>query len=345
MSLRVHIVPETPAQPPLWVCAEVRLISPLTHPSVEGLINTSYSLDGSFPDGRIDVVVMQRGGRPDWSFEDAQTFVRSIRARSAKLVYDIDDDLLCAHPIPAIDSELARKRPVIRFLASEADLIICSTNSLAGRLAAWPAPKHVWTNALDERLIEKRSAKGGKKTKRYAVGYAGTPSHLRDLLSVTEALRSSIVGQKDRVGLEFFGGANADHLQILFGPLLLSKPRVAEYYRPYLAAMQSEMKWDVAIAPLLASTFNVSKSDIKFLEYSAFGFPGVYSASHAYSSVVHNETGLLAEMDDFGQSILTLLDSPILRARIIENAYDYVMQERTLATRARDLVSIISSAL
>ena len=345
MSLRIHIIPETPAKPPVWVCAEARLIKPLMHPSVEDLVSASYSLDGRLPDGRIDVVMMQRSGWPDHNLEDTQNVVRSLRARGAKLVYDIDDDLLCAHPIPAIEANLARKRPVMRFLASEADLIICSTGPLADRMAAWPAQKRVWRNALDERLFRARSARFEHRGGRLSVGYAGTPSHLRDLLSVTESLRSTLAGQTDRAGLEFFGAADAGHLQTLFGPLLLSAPRAASGYHSYLEAMQSEVNWDVAIAPLLAGPFNVSKSDIKFLEYAAFGFPGVYSTSHAYVSVLHEETGLLAGVDDFGPSVCKLLDSPGLRVRLAENAYDYVMQERTLATCARDLVSIIDSTM
>lgn len=345
MSLRIHILPETPATPPLWVCAQVRLIAPLTHPSVEGLVNVSYSLDGKLPDGRLDIVVMQRSGWPNLSLEDAQTVVRSVRACGAKLVYDVDDDLLSAHPICAIEADLALKRPVMRFLASEADLIICSTDRLAERMATWSAPKRVWRNALDERLLGTRSAKAKNHGRRHAVGYAGTPSHLRDLLSVTESLRGALRGHTDSVGLEFFGVADADHLKKLFGPLLLAAPRTASGYHSYLKAMLSAVDWDVAIAPLLASPFNVSKSDIKFLEYSAFGFPGVYSASHAYRSVVHEETGLLASVDDFGPSVLMLLDSRKLRARLAENAYDYVMQERTLATSARKLVSIIETVI
>lgn len=342
--MRIHILPETPATLPLWVCAQVRLIDPLTHPSVEGLVNASYSIDGRLPGGRIDVVMMQRSGWPDLSLEAAQTVVRLIRTRGAKLVYDIDDDLFSAHPIRSIEAHLAKKRPVMRFLASEADLIICSTSSLADRMAAWPAVKRVWRNALNERLLTERSTKVKNSNRYKVVGYAGTPSHLRDLLSVTESLRGALAGHKDRFGLEFFGVANAGHLQSLFDQLMLSAPRTASGYGSYLKAMQSDVTWDVAIAPLAARPFNEAKSDIKFLEYSAFGFPGVYSASHAYNGVVHEDTGLLADADDFGQSVLHLLESPELRTRLAKNAYEYVMQERTLATCAHDLVSIIASA-
>ena len=345
MSLRIHILPETLPNPPLWVCAQVRLIDPLFHPSVKGWVKASYSLDGKLPDGRIDVVVMQRSGWPNLSIEDAQKIISSIRARSAKLVYDIDDDLFSAHPIRSIEADLALKRPVMRFLASEADLIICSTDRLAKRMAAWPAPKRVWLNALDERLFKTRSAKVISRGDCHTVGYAGTPSHLRDLLSVSESLRRALAGHTDRVALEFFGVADVECLRKLFATLMHSPPRAASGYHNYLKVMQSDVSWDVSIAPLCVDPFNVSKSDIKFLEYSAFGIPGVYSASHAYSSVVHEQTGLLADLDDFGQSVLSLLDSPVLRAQLAKNAHDYVMQERTLEKRAQDLVRIIDSTI
>lgn len=345
MSLTVHILPETTATLPLWVCAEVRLIAPLCHPSVNRRINATYSLNASLPGGRLDAVIMQRGGWPGLTLSNARDVVRGIRARGAKLIYDIDDDLLTSHPIPAIDMELAERRPIIHFLASEADTIICSTKALAERFTAWQAPKKIWRNALDERLIQRRSPNQSKQIGKNKIGYAGTASHLRDLLSVTEPVRAALANRVKDASLEFIGATDPTHLQGLFGPWLGRAPRAATDYKTYLELMQTEVRWDVAIAPLIAGRFNEAKSDIKFLEYSAFGFPGVYSASHAYSSVVPDELGIIATRDGFGQAILDLLDSPERRALIAENAYEYVIQERTLAAHANDLVSIIETAL
>lgn len=345
MTLSVHILPETPPKPPFWACAELRLINPLIHPSVTDRLNVSYSLDGILPAGRLDAVLVQRRGWPDLTLAGTQRLIRTVRARGAKLIYDIDDDLLCTHPIPTIDAELEPGRPIIQLLALEADLIICSTDPLAARMAAWPAPKLVWRNAIDERMFNKPAFAKVRHGRGQTVGYAGTPSHLRDLLSVTEALRGTLTERADLVSLDFIGTADVAHLKKLFGPLLTNPPRSATDYRSYLQAMQTKVRWDVAIAPLLECKFNTSKSDIKFLEYAAFGMPGVYSASHAYETVIDNELGILAGHVDFGQAVLDLLESPERRRLIAQNAYDYVMQERTLATRASDLVSIMETIL
>ena len=344
MTPHIHILPETPPRLPLYACAEIRLIKPLTHPSVNNRLNVSTSLDGRLPGGRIDAVLLQRGGWPGLTVHDAQLLVREIRARGAKLIYDIDDDLLCPHPIPTIEAALEHCRPIVKFLACEADVIICSTDQLALRMASWPAPKRVWPNAVDERLFRKPDLNRMKQAGRQVVGYAGTASHMRDLLSVVESLRGALAQRPDRAGLDILGIADENIVKALFGHLLSNEPRAATDYLSYLKAMHTGMRWDVAIAPLLECEFNRSKSDIKFLEYAMFGIPGVYSESDAYSAVTNGDLGVTAPHADFGRAVCDLLDAPERRRIMAQNARAYVMQERTLAVSARELAGIIETA-
>ena len=344
MTLHIHILPETTPGLPHEPCAEIRLIKPLTHPSVNNCLNASYSLDGRLPGGRVDAVLLQRGGWPGLTLHGAQLLVREIRARSVKLIYDIDDDLLCSHPIPVIEAVLVQCRRIVKFLACEADLIICSTDQLALRMASWPAPKLVWPNALDERLFRKPDLNRMKQAGRQVVGYAGTPTHMRDLLSVVESLRGALAQRPDCASLDIFGIADANIVKVLFGNLLSNKPRAATDYLAYLKAMQTGMRWDVAIAPLLECEFNRSKSDIKFLEYAMLGIPGVYSESDAYSAVRNGDLGVTAPHADFGRAVCDLFDTTERSRIIAQNAYEYVMQERTLAVCARKLAEIVETA-
>ena len=344
MTLHIHILPETPQRPPLWVCAQLRLIKPLTHPSVKNCINVSYSLDGRLRSGRIDAVLVQRHGWPSLTLHDAQLLVQEIRDRGAKLIYDIDDDLLCSHPIPAINADLERRCPIVQFLAYEADLIICATDQLVLRMASFHAPKLVWQNALDERMFHTPNLTRMEQFEHQVVGYAGTPSHMRDLLSVVESLRGSLVQRSGCVGLDFIGITDANTLKDLFGHILSNEPSSATDYLSYLKVMQTGTRWDVAIAPLLRCKFNESKSDIKFLEYAMLGIPGVYSESEAYSAVTNGDLGVSAQYAEFGRAVCELLDLPERRRAIAQNAYQYVMQERTLATCARKLVEIVKTA-
>jgi glycosyltransferase involved in cell wall biosynthesis len=85
--------------------------------------------------------------------------------------------------------------------------------------------------------------------------------------------------------------------------------------------------------------FNRSKSDIKFLDYSAMGAAGVYSRVPAYeSSVRHAQTGLLVDNDAgaWVQALETLLSDDDLRLGLVKNATEYLSKERILRCRAHD---------
>ncbi len=343
---RVHLMPESPPTRPYSVCAEVRLINPFTHPSVGDRVKTTYSFDPELPREKIDVVVVQRHGIPGFTVQDAADMVRAIRKAGAKLVYDIDDDLLLAHPVHKVEDYLRQVRPVGRFLAREADLIICSTPTLAERFAPFETPKAVWRNAIDDRMmIGTRPPAASSRAAPVVVGYAGTPTHLPDLLSVTEGLRKTLGPRAGEVSLDFLGVADIEKLTALFGDLLAAAPRHAKGYRDYFRDMQKKSGWDVAIAPLQDTPFNHSKSDIKFLEYAVFGVPGVYSRCKAYDTVQDGKTGLLAERETFAEVLADLLDSPARRASIAQDAYDYVRAERTLEKSAGKLIDIVETIL
>jgi glycosyltransferase involved in cell wall biosynthesis len=97
--------------------------------------------------------------------------------------------------------------------------------------------------------------------------------------------------------------------------------------------MKKNMKWDLAIAPLEDTRFNRAKSDIKFLDYSALGIPGIYSQVPIYTETVsHLETGYLAENtpEAWEQALEKLLAEKGLREQLAENARAYVNSARAL---------------
>ncbi len=344
--LHVHVLPESPATKPYSVCAEVRLINPFSHPSIRNRVRMTLGFDSTLPGGRTDVVVLQRNGYPGLDVTGAADLVRAIRAAGAKIVYDIDDDLLLPHPVLKVESNLRKLRPVGRFLAREADLIICSTPTLQDRFSAFEAPRAVWPNAIDDRmLLENGPPRAPTAAGPVVVGYAGTPTHLPDLLSVTEGLRHMLAARPDTVSLDFLGVAPKDRLAALFGDRLAAAPRDAMGYRDFFRLMQKRSGWDIAIAPLDDNAFNRAKSDIKFLEYAVFGVPGVYSRCNAYQTVRHRDTGLVADRESFADALAELLDSPALRRSIADSARDHVRSERTLDKRAGDLLDLVESVL
>ena len=91
------------------------------------------------------------------------------------------------------------------------------------------------------------------------------------------------------------------------------------------------VRWDVGLAPLVDSAFNRSKSDLKWLEYTGLGLPGVFSDVDPYGSVEDRRTGRLAADDPeaWANAILTLRDADD-RESIAHAARDEVMGERLL---------------
>jgi hypothetical protein len=102
-------------------------------------------------------------------------------------------------------------------------------------------------------------------------------------------------------------------------------PIIHEYdqYLHYL----SHQGFDIGLAPLTPSSFNLSKTNTKFRDYSACRIPGIYSDVEVYSGCVeHEKTGLLVRNTpgswfDAMQRLLTDIE---LREQIKETAYEYV---------------------
>ena len=76
-----------------------------------------------------------------------------------------------------------------------------------------------------------------------------------------------------------------------------------------------------------------------------FDIPGVYSDSDAYNAVTSRYIGVTVQHAEFGRAVCDLLDTPERRRILARNAYQYVMQERTLAVCARKLAEIVETAI
>jgi glycosyltransferase involved in cell wall biosynthesis len=106
-------------------------------------------------------------------------------------------------------------------------------------------------------------------------------------------------------------------------------------------------RWDAAVGPLLDTPFNASKSDLKFLEYSALGLPGVYSDVPAFSTVEDGVSGLLAAntVESWASALARLCGDVALQGRLREAAQNYVFTERCIAHTAGDYLDLLCGAL
>lgn len=338
-KLKVHILYEYGTDLRPHGCAYIRLLLPLNHPVNANALTVSSGETYA----KADVIVVDRTWFPGVSPVAAEELMRRARRDGTRVLYSIDDNLLDLKPEgfnrwPFTTEELM----AVRYFAREADGIIVTTNLLKERLSRLNTNIFVVPNALDERLWggesrPERPVVGRRKV----IGYMGTHTHDADLMMILPALRATLREHAGQVELQLVGGV-ADRAVIeAFGGLPVSVLDVGGNveYPAFARWMTENVKWDLAIAPLEENAFTRCKSDIKFLDYSILGIPGVYSRGPVYGGTVrHLETGYLAANDTRGwtEALRLLLTDDSLRLGMAKKAQEYTFSTRTLCTRAAD---------
>jgi tetratricopeptide (TPR) repeat protein len=105
---------------------------------------------------------------------------------------------------------------------------------------------------------------------------------------------------------------------------------IDEYYR-FVETL------DIGLCPNLRTAFNRCRSDIKFLEYAAFGVVAVCSDIEPYrESVKHQENGcLFSTPGELEELLHSLIRDPERRRRLSRAAYECVASVRTEGGHAR----------
>lgn len=340
MRYRIHVVFEHGADLNPYGSAYIRLLRPLSHPAIADKIRFSA---GTTYDGRpVDAVIVDRLWRPDARLQDAENLVAEIRSKGGKLIYALDDNFLDTPP-GHLEQPNGRKTDVVQCWLREADSVWVTTFNLKERYREYNENIRVIPHALDERLLVPPYR--GPEFSTYfqrpvIVGYMGTFTHDDDLLMIVPALEKLSQQYGSRLMLELVGALGRhetyDRLQKL--PLRIRRPRPEESNYPlFVLWFTSQVRWDIAIAPLRDSPFTRSKSDIKFLDYSAIGAAGVFGRSPAYTGTVQSlENGILVDDDPAAwyEALERLILEKDLREGLARNATEYLYAHRTLSVSA-----------
>jgi glycosyltransferase involved in cell wall biosynthesis len=340
---RVHVIVDTDNLQCLNACAVLRLVDPFSHPVITESFDVSFGLGPA--DDPIDILVMQRQGTHRMPEPGIEELVLSLKSIGTRLLYDLDDNLLDAHPDGVLDSIIETHRRLMRFLLRHADRVTVSTPVLRDRLRNLNSRITVLPNVLNDRRFPK--APPGRLPKRsIKIGYFGTLTHTRDLLTVAGPLRAAFSELRDKATLVLCGISPDGRIASLFNELVsVEILPVTEDYESFMKMMRQHADWDIGLAPLAPGEFEAAKSDIKFLEYAAFGVPGLYSVHPAYASVRHGVTGMLATPDQWTSSLQILAGDADLRARIVAASREYLFSERTLTTAIHRWSTVLNEML
>ncbi len=342
--MKVHVIYEHTIPNDPHGTSHIRLLQPLQHPSIANSFQLSYNTQYR----SADVVIVERLWQPQTiSLAKIEALVTEIRQDNACLIYSLDDNLLdlpshrCfgeAQHKPSQTGLTPEQKMVIRYLVREADGVLVSTENLKQRLLCMNSNIFVIPNAIDEQLLEKNLGKATQKNPgngKRVVGYMGTYTHDADMMMVLQALRQVLHKYRDTWELQLVGGISEESvLEALSGiPYQILEVGKFDKYPNFIRWMQQNLHWDLAIAPLEMNSFTNCKSDIKFLDYSFLGIPGIYSCVPAYQNTVrHLETGYLAENhpDTWVEALDFMMANASQRQSMAQKATEYVFSHRTL---------------
>ena len=334
---------------PGHVCTTIRTLAPLRaagwavlHGTIPGQPDASIELDLV---QNADVIVIQR----DWPANASayRRLIQRARAFNKIVIYDLDD-LLTELPLSHPDYNRYRDcRPHIALALSEADLVTCSTPSLAASISAFAPNVQVLPNYLPDELWQPILAKQHPKSadrQPLRIGYCAGSGHGADLLMVEPVLLELLGEFAGQIELWFWGLSPSAAL--LARPDVVWEPVAIGDYADFVAYFGTQ-SCDIFIAPLEESRFNRCKSGLKFLEYSALGIPGVYSNLEPYQELVdHGKTGFLAaNLSEWHESLHRLITDPELRLEMGEAAKESVASQWLLDAHAAQWQEIYADAM
>ena len=328
-KLHLHIIYEHGSDLKPFGVAFIRDILPFSHPANAEILHVSYSTDYA----PADVVIAERMWKPGVTVEQVYQLVEKARQDHAILIYSIDDNLL---DLPGISTEA---RMVVRYFCREADAILVSTDYLRQRLEHLNQKIFILPNALDERLFTENGTwlqPGRNSSKTQVIGFMGTLTHDADLLMALQSLRGILRKHIGRLEIQLIGAISNHSVISAFQGLPVRLLPIEPHdvaYPNFVPWMRKNLNWDIGIAPLENNRFTQGKSDIKFLDYSALGIPGIYSHVPCYEHTVqHLHNGCLVENSPaaWSETLALLLKDKNLRLRLAAAAQEYVIYNRTL---------------
>lgn len=343
--LKVHVLYEYGINSRPHASSSLRLLRPLNYPTVREEIDVTFGpgLDGA---GSPDLVVVDRLWRPDIQPDMAHRLADEVHRLGSKLSYWFDDNFLALEGIKPIPAHLLDS---FRAFLAVSDSYVVSTPNLKETFDD-VKPIVVLPSALDERIIV-RKVPQTVDHRPLMIGYMGSATHDQDLALALPALREICERYQGKIRFQILGAVNRekrkkwDELEKL--PVELISPMTHENeYQLFMLWFTGTVCWDIAIAPLVDDRFNIYKSDIKFLDYTAAGVPAVFSKLPSYSGTVeHGKTGLLVENDQkaWVEAVDRLIREAPLRHELLRNAEAYLYQHRTLAQCAGKWVETLQA--
>lgn len=274
--------------------------------------------------------------------------IEKIKSQGKEMIFDTDDLVFDPKYIAQMEyyknaSPLEKKRfdnGIGREILEDPYVATAtaSTRYLAKKLEEKGKKAFIVRNKLSEREVRIAdhvlSSRAKIADERVCIGYfSGTPSHDRDLATITEAL-GEVLRKYPNSRLIFAGPVKKDGKLDEFSDRIGVLPRVPrdDYY-------DNLFKIDINLAPLeMGNPFCEAKSEIKFMEAGILNIPTVAVRNETFSEAIEDgENGMLAgTKEEWVEKIGKLVEDAELRKEMGENARSKVLRKYTTKSEGNE---------
>ena len=332
---RIAIVPERYDTGGLTPCAYIRLLQPLDHPAISSTFEIILADAETIFDYQADVIVTQRYAVAD--VDAANRLAQHARRTGARLLFDLDDDLLNIPPSHPDAPKLRPFAPVVRRMLTVADAVWVSTPGLAERLKPMRPDVIAIENRLDERIWIQGPARHQLWDDPVRILCMGTSTHDRDFAMIEPALLRLKAEHGSRIVIDVLGMTSRSELPAALNRI--GPPTHASRSYPGFVNWMTSVRpcWHIGLAPLLDTLFNRGKSPIKAMDYAALGLAVLASDTPVYrGSIADGPAGQLVPNDPLAwhATLDWMIRNPDLRTRTATGARAAFLAKATLASDA-----------
>ncbi len=289
-------------------------------------------------------------------YEHTLQFFNDLRQRYGKYTIVETDDNYVDVP-PWNDAQQAFKPgsgPRLIGLKSlmNADAVTVTTPHLRETCLKFNENIHILENSLDFKGDEKFvgwDKVSIRKHRGIRIGWIGGRSHYEDLMLIAPALREILMLYPE-ITLCLVNSAlreSCKFLGVRYPFEGLANVHYADRSVPInrYAAFAASFGFDIGIAPLVDCNFNRSKSNLRWLEYSALGIPTVASdISHFRESIKNGKDGFLIKennLQDWVTCLGLLIRDKNLRETVGKNAYKRVKNDFNVKRNAPSYMRLL----
>lgn len=312
------------------VTARVRVEEPLRALAAEPLVESHWEEKVLNPalDGNTEAKICIRQRLSYHDLKEAKEQLGWLRQRGYLVVHELDDN-------PELWRDAHEKNNWADFRCVHG--VQVSTKPLAEILRQYNPEVEVFRNELQE-LPERRVyaletlRRLKEENTEYVIVFFGALNRENDWQEIMEPLNEAAkcYGSKLRFKVladkPFFEALKTKHKEFIG-----RNDYYGGKYVPYEVYVQTLRSADIALLPLHDTSFNRTKSDLKFIESAGHGAAVLASPTVYQETVRDGRTGFIyRDAQSFAERLRLLVEDRILRLDMAGAAYEYVRRERLL---------------